>query len=77
MTALHTYSYIVGDTQRGCHTLKFVNYVTGASHLHAAAVGYTFLTDLTKAIPFCDIISTYIFTSHTTTIKLAILSATT
>ena len=22
MTALHTYSYIVVDTQRGCHTLK-------------------------------------------------------
>ena len=24
MTALHTYSYIVVDTQRGCHTLKLV-----------------------------------------------------
>ena len=25
MTALHTYSYIVVDTQRGCHTLKKKN----------------------------------------------------
>jgi len=23
MTVLHTYFYIVVDTQRGCHTLKF------------------------------------------------------
>jgi len=24
MTVLHTYFYIVVDTQRGCHTLKFL-----------------------------------------------------
>jgi len=27
MMALHTYSYIVVDTQRGCHTLKLLIYV--------------------------------------------------
>ena len=25
MTVVHTYFYIVVDTQRGCHTLKFFN----------------------------------------------------
>ena len=24
MTVVHTYSYIVVDTQRGCHTLKYL-----------------------------------------------------
>ena len=34
MTVVHTYFYIVVDTQQGCHTLKFYGLVLGYSMMY-------------------------------------------
>ena len=60
MTALHTYFYIVVDTQRGCHTLKPKPYLTGTFHADYTVDFSPLISNQnTRYSPYADVLAVW------------------